>query len=73
MVKEDALVVQWEVLEILWWWVYLVKPTDMDIEVRAQLAWKMRMHKIKILVWDIVQVELNQYEPSVGRIVYRWK
>lgn len=73
MVKADAIVIEWEVTQILWWWDYEIQPDWMDIKVKAKLAGKMKMHKIRIILWDWVQVELNEYDPSVGRIVYRFK
>jgi len=45
--------------------------TDMDIEVTAYAAWKMKRFNIKIIPWDIVKVELSPYEPTKGRITYR--
>jgi len=45
--------------------------TDMDIEVTAYAAWKMKRFNIKIIPGDIVKVELSPYEPTKGRITYR--
>lgn len=39
--------------------------------VEAYLSGKMRMHFIRIVPGDIVQVELSPYDLSRGRIVYR--
>ena len=42
-------------------------------EVLAHISWKMRMHYIRILPGDKVQVELTPYDLSRGRITYRYK
>lgn len=67
----DAIEVEGVVTELMWWWVYKVMITDMDLEVTAYAAWKMKRFNIKIIPWDIVKVELSPYEPTKGRITYR--
>ena len=42
-------------------------------KVLAHISGKMRMHYIRILPGDKVQVELTPYDLSRGRIVYRHK
>ena len=39
----------------------------------AHISGKMRMHYIRILPGDRVQVELTPYDLSRGRITYRYK
>lgn len=39
----------------------------------ATISGKMRMHYIKILPGDKVQVEMSPYDLSRGRITYRYK
>jgi len=39
--------------------------------VLCHLSGKMRIHFIKILPGDKVRVEMTQYDPTRGRIVYR--
>jgi translation initiation factor IF-1 len=41
--------------------------------VQAHVSGKIRMHFIKILPGDRVLVELTPYDPSRGRILYRYK
>ena len=41
--------------------------------VLAHISGKMRMHYIRILPGDRVQVELTPYDLSRGRITYRFK
>ena len=41
--------------------------------VVAHISGKMRMHYIKILPGDKVNLEMSPYDLSKGRIVYRYK
>ncbi len=40
-------------------------------EMNAHLAGKLRIHRIKILPGDKVTVEINDYDKTKGRIIYR--
>ena len=42
-------------------------------EILAHVSGKMRMHYIRIIRGDRVQVELTPYDLSRGRITYRYK
>ena len=42
-------------------------------KVLAHISRKMRMHYIRILPGDKVQVELTPYDLTRGRITYRYK
>jgi translation initiation factor IF-1 len=42
-------------------------------EILAHVSGKMRMHYIRILPGDKVQVELTPYDLTRGRITYRYK
>ncbi len=46
---------------------------DNGHEVHAHISGKMRMHYIRILPGDKVQVELTPYDLTRGRITYRYK
>jgi translation initiation factor IF-1 len=46
---------------------------DNGHKVLAHISGKMRMHYIRILPGDRVQVELSPYDLSRGRITYRYK
>ena len=70
--KQDAIVHEGTVLDTL--------PNAMFKEeyenghtVLAHISGKMRMHYIRILPGDRVQVELTPYDLSRGRITYRLK
>ena len=42
-------------------------------EIIATISGKMRMHYIRILPGDKVQVEMSPYDLTIGRISYRYK
>ena len=42
-------------------------------EIIATISGKMRMHYIRILPGDKVQVEMSPYDLSRGRIAYRYR
>jgi len=46
---------------------------DTGHEVLAYLSGRMRKYYIRILLGDRVKVELSPYDPTRGRIVYRYK
>ncbi len=73
MTNNEAIVVEWIVEKVLWWWNYQIKVDDMDLLVVAYASWKMKKFNIKIIELDRVQVELNEYDPSKWRIIYRFK
>lgn len=51
---------------------FKVKLDDGE-EVRAKLAGKLRMYRIKVLPGDRVTVELSPYDKTRGRITWRDK
>lgn len=63
---------QGEVLESLPSFQFRVK-LDEGREILAYVSGKLRMHKIRILPGDRVQVEMSPYDSTRGRIVYRGK
>ena len=70
--KEDAIVLEGKILESLPNAMFKV-ALDNGHEVLAHISGKMRMHYIRILPGDKVQVELTPYDLSRGRITYRYK
>lgn len=46
---------------------------DNNREVLARLSGRMRIHHIRVLVGDKVNVELSPYDETKGRIVFRSK
>ncbi|HET8618298.1 MAG TPA: translation initiation factor IF-1 [Acidimicrobiales bacterium] len=70
--KEDAIVLEGSVLEPLPNAMFRVE-LDNGHQVLATISGKMRMHYIRIIRGDRVQVELTPYDLSRGRITYRYK
>jgi translation initiation factor IF-1 len=70
--KEDAIVLEGTILESLPNAMFKVE-LDNGHEVLAHISGKMRMHYIRILPGDKVQVELTPYDLTRGRITYRYK
>ena len=72
MAKDDVIQMQGEVLENLPNATFKVKLEN-GHEVLGHISGKMRMHYIRILPGDKVQVELSPYDLTRGRITYRFK
>ena len=70
--KEDAIVMEGTVLEPLPNAMFKVELEN-GHEVLAHISGKMRMHYIRILPGDRVQVEMTPYDLQRGRITYRYK
>jgi len=72
MAKEEAITVEGTVVEALPNTMFRVELASKHI-VLAHVSGKMRMHFIKILPGDRVTLEVSPYDPTKGRIVYRYK
>jgi translation initiation factor IF-1 len=70
--KEDAIVLEGTVIEPLPNAMFRVELEN-GHKVLAHISGKMRMHYIRILPGDRVQVELTPYDLSRGRITYRYR
>ena len=70
--KEDAIVLEGTILESLPNAMFRVE-LDNGHKVLAHISGKMRMHYIRILPGDKVEVELTPYDLTRGRITYRFK
>jgi translation initiation factor IF-1 len=70
--KEDAIVLEGTVIEPLPNAMFRVELEN-GHAVLAHISGKMRMHYIRILPGDRVQVELTPYDLTRGRITYRYK
>lgn len=70
--KEDAIVMEGTVREPLPNAMFKVELEN-GHKVLAHISGKMRMHYIRILPGDRVQVELTPYDLQRGRITYRYK
>ena len=72
MPKKDAIEVEGTVIEPLPNAMFRVELEN-GHKVLAHISGKMRMHYIRILPGDRVQVELTPYDLTRGRITYRYK
>lgn len=72
MAKEESIRVEGVVDEALPNAMFRVRLEN-GHEVLAHVSGKMRMHFIRILAGDRVQVELSPYDLTRGRITYRYK
>lgn len=71
--KDEAIELEGEVVSIIGGGKYRVKLDDNEMEINAYAAGKIRKNNIKIIEWDRVKVELNEVDPTQGRIIYRFK
>lgn len=72
MAKQDAIEVDGVITEALSNAMFRVQLENGPL-ITAHISGKMRMHYIKILPGDKVQVELSVYDLDRGRITYRYK
>lgn len=72
LAKENAIELEGTVLEALPNAMFRVELEN-GHKILAHISGKMRMHYIKILPGDKVQVELSVYDLDRGRITYRYK
>ena len=70
--KDDTILVEGTVVEPLPNAMFRVELEN-GHKVLAHSSGKMRMHRIRILPGDRVQVEITPYDLSRGRITYRYK
>lgn len=70
MPKEDTIKIDGTVEELLPNMTFRVVLTN-GMKVLAHLCGKMRMRNIRVLVGDVVTVEMSPYDLSKARIVYR--
>ncbi|MBM3919758.1 MAG: translation initiation factor [Bacteroidota bacterium] len=72
MPKQDAIKQDGVITEALSNAMFRVKLQN-GHEIIATISGKMRMHYIRILPGDKVQVEMSPYDLTRGRISYRYK
>lgn len=70
--KEDKIEVEGIVREALPNTQFIVQLEN-GHKVRAYLSGKMRKYYIRILLGDKVKVEMSMYDPTQGRITYRYR
>jgi len=72
MPKKDAIEVEGQVVEVMPNAVFRVELQS-GHKVLAHISGKMRINFIRILPGDRVKVELSPYDPTRGRITYRYR
>lgn len=70
--KEEGITVLGQVTEVLGGDRFRIKLEN-DFETIAYLGGNMRRFKIRVLLWDWVDVELTPYDLTRGRIKFRHK
>ncbi len=70
--NEEKIEVEGRVIEALPSTQFMVELEN-GHRILAYLSGKMRKYYIRILLGDRVRVELSPYDPTRGRIVYRFK
>ena len=72
MVKDDVIEIHGKVVEALPNTMFKVELENGHI-ITAHISGKLRMNFIKILVGDVVTVEVSAYDLTKGRITWRSK
>jgi len=72
MAKKDAIEVEGQVVEVMPNALFRVE-LQTGHRVLAHISGKMRINFIRILPGDRVKVELSPYDPTRGRITYRYR
>jgi len=73
MAKEDVIVCEGVVSEVLPNAMFKVKLDTNNHVILSHLSGKMRMNNINVLLGDAVRVEMTIYDTQKGRIVFRDK
>jgi translation initiation factor IF-1 len=69
--KEGLVTFEGKVVELLRGGMFKVLIDDNGHQLIAQLNGRMRMHRIKVLIGDTVELEVSPYDLSKGRITRR--
>ncbi|MBN1114819.1 MAG: translation initiation factor IF-1 [Oligoflexia bacterium] len=72
MVKEVKIKVQGVITDILPNTQFMIRLEN-DHVLKGYLCGKMRKYRLKILTGDKVDIEMSNYDPSICRIIYRYK
>ena len=71
MAKEDIIVMEGCVEEVLPATMFRIKLNNLDTSVLAHLSGRMRKNNIKVLLGDRVEMEFSPYDLTKGRITRR--
>lgn len=69
--NNDDVELAWVIEQDLWFGNYGVKIDGIESMITAYVGGKMKMRKIKVIVWDTVMVKINPDDRSKGIITYR--
>ncbi|MFZ2151025.1 MAG: translation initiation factor IF-1 [Candidatus Absconditicoccaceae bacterium] len=74
MVKDQSTTLQLdgEIVEVLPAGKFRVKLKDTDLVIVCYKAGKMKQSHISVIEGDWVKIDVNQYDMTQGRIVYRY-
>jgi len=72
MSKQDVITMKGTVTEVLPNTLFRVRLEN-DAIIIGHLSGKMRKNHIKVLLGDLVEVEITPYDVSKGRISFRYK
>jgi translation initiation factor IF-1 len=73
MAKEDIIMMEGRVEEVLPATMFRVKLDSINSIVLAHLSGRMRKNNIKVLLGDRVEMEFSPYDLTKGRVIYRNK
>ena len=71
LINDDKIKVTGKIVDILPGEKFKISVSD-NMEVIGYLSGRMKKNHIKILLGDVVDVELSVYDLSKGRIIYRY-
>ena len=71
MAKEDVIMMEGQVQEVLPATMFRVKLDKIDTLILAHLSGRMRKNSIKVLLGDRVEMEFSPYDLTKGRITRR--
>jgi|TARA_R110000868_G_scaffold321114_1_gene582160 translation initiation factor IF-1 len=71
MAKEDVIMMEGQVQEVLPATMFRVKLQNIENLVLAHLSGRMRKNNIKVLLGDRVEIEFSPYDLTKGRITRR--
>ena len=71
MAKEEGIKLEGEITEVLPNAMFRVQIDGWENPIMGIISGKMRMHNIKILLGDRVEVEVSTYDLTKGRITRR--
>jgi translation initiation factor IF-1 len=71
LAKEDVIKMEGVIEEVLPNTMYRVRIENFDRTVLASLNGRMRLHNIKVLGGDVVELEFSPYDLTRGRITRR--